>query len=74
MMTQMANEPEEIAAPVKCVEPSGFDGKIEPTDWPRDDSVADPMLLETLRGQGCVDLRYPIWGSVEFVPTVDVEL
>lgn len=38
------------------------------------DRPADPMLLETLRGQGCVDLRYPICGSVEFVPTVDVEL
>ena len=38
------------------------------------DHPADPMLLETLREQGCVDLRYPICGSVEFVPTVDVEL
>ena len=38
------------------------------------DRPADPMLLETLREQGCVDLRYPICGSVEFVPAVDVEL
>ena len=35
---------------------------------------ADPMLLETLRESGCVDLRYPICGSVEFVPEDNVEL
>ena len=34
---------------------------------------ANPMLLETLGEQGCVDLRYPICGSVEFLRTVDVE-
>lgn len=27
----------------------------------------NPMLLETVRDEGCVDLRYPLFGSVELV-------
>lgn len=34
---------------------------------------ANPMLLETVREEGCVDLRYPLFGSVELV-RVEAEL
>ena len=34
----------------------------------------NPMLLETIDDQGCVDLRYPLCGSVELVPAGSVEL
>ena len=33
----------------------------------------NPMLLETVREEGCVDLRYPLFGSVELV-RVEAEL
>ena len=34
---------------------------------------ANPMLLETISDEGCVDLRYPLAGSLELV-RVGVEL